>query len=221
MQPPFLPSILVEYGTHIVLAFDTTAPGIVFLNECTGDTIGAYGIQYPHYRDSLFLTTTGPAEYPTWTWNFEQRLFEQTPPKLLTKEIREKSALAVGKLKVVQTIMRNISRLRLRFETGISLQDSVYLEKRIEALSFKNAGYDEVVLPEYPHVLLYADYAGLSPRQAADDIIFKSKIATEQLAKTELLRIIYFNKIKKAKAVAELDAITETFFRDPYVGTLS
>ena len=120
----------------------------------------------------------------------------------------------------VGNVMRELSFVRGKIWTGVAFQETVYAEKQREAGKFRNAGYREEDIMEYPLIVQYADFAGTSLREAADDILFKAKLDLEHLAKTELLRLRYFKKIREAKDPAELREISMALYRDCYHATI-
>ena len=63
-------------------------------------------------------------------------------------------------------------------------------------------------------MIQHADYANIPFKQAADDILFKAKLHEEMLAQTEILRIKFFNKIKKENDPAALTQIVSDFYNN-------
>lgn len=104
--------------------------------------------------------------------------------------------------------------------TGIWQQETVYINKRLQAIAFRDAGYPEDVAPNYPYVLQYADLTGSTLRQAADDIIFKAKLDEDFLAKTELLRLKYFRLVREAEKPEEVAEAYKAFVRESYKNAL-
>jgi len=214
-------SILVDYETNAVLTVGVSTSALVFLKECMPDTYYSASVNLPNYKGlffgGFFLASVAPAEYPKWTWDRKKRVFRKTNPEVLTEALMARSRLASAKHKVISSIMNNISFARYPVATGIAFQETVYLEKKMQARAFRNSGYNEDMIMEYPYVVQYADFAGLSLRQAADDILLKAKFDDEILAKTELLRLKYFDKVRRAESVEELRKVAKDFIRVCYV----
>ena len=136
---------------------------------------------------------------------------------MLTDDLRFKSHLAARKVIFLYHMMRSITAARNSLRTGINFQETVYLTKKLQARDFKKSGYDEDSIMEYPYVLQYADLKNLSLRQAADDILFMSRLADDLLAKTELLRLRYWSRVREATHPDELVKIESDFMQDCFV----
>jgi len=128
--------------------------------------------------------------------------------------LKDKSLMSYEKYKVVLSITTKINSLRQRYKKNMAFQETVYGMKHFEAQRFKDKGYPEQEILEYPYILQYADYAKISFKESADLILLKSKIDHETLAKTELLRVRYLNAIKKADTKEELDRVHSDFLLD-------
>lgn len=216
-------SALLDSNTQIVLALSDNISAIVFLNECMSDTSHAVSVNYPNYTKSLFhekpffLAREKPEHYPRWTWKEKTRTFVKTRPDVLTDGLIARSRLAVSKHGAISRIIVNLNQACYKVRTGFEFQETVYLTKKLQAQKFKDSGYDENVIMEYPYVLHYADYAGIPLKEAADDILFQAKLDDQHLANTELLRLRYFNKVRDATKPEQLPAIFEEFLRDCYI----
>ena len=215
---------LLDSNTQAVLALSTGISGIVFMAECMNDTSLASAVNYPNYtkarlfrKEPFFLLSLSLDKYPEWTWKWTERKFVRTLPNALTEDLRAKSRLAIAKLEAITRITHNINVARYKVRMGLGLQETVYLTKKIQAQRFKDSGYDEGTIMEYSYVLQYADYAGISLKEAADDILFKARLDDQFLANTELLRLRYFNKIRNAANSGQLPGVMEEFMRDCYM----
>jgi hypothetical protein len=93
------------------------------------------------------------------------------------------------------------------------MQEAVYITKKTQAQRYKDAGYQGDDL-EYPYVMQYADFAGLSMRVAADEILLKATFDDEVLLKTEFFRLKYFELIKNMNDPGQADRITLDFRRE-------
>lgn len=207
-----LDSGLIDTSSQILLSLTYHPAAAIFLSNNMRDTTYVPFVTYPNYRSGAFLTSIKPTEYPQWTWNWKKRAFSPTRDDVITDDIRHRSALAIAKQDVISQIQFSLSAIRNKIGTGVSFQETVYLDKKLQATAFKKEGYPEEKLLEYPYVVQYSDFAGIPLRQAADDMLFAAKLDDELLMKTEVLRLIYSHKIADAKDAAELPSILEDFF---------
>lgn len=210
-------SALLDTATHSVLALSPRIAGVVLLHECTPDTTHATLVHYPNYTQSCFLNGIPPEQNPEWCWNRHTRYFERTQPRLVTDDLRAQARLATAKLDVYAKIVDGINVARYKVRTGCDFQELIYLQKRTQAQRLKDSGCDPDIALQCPLVLQYAEYTGDSLQQAVDDILFKSKMDDEVLAKTELLRLRYFNRIKAAKSADELQSTYGEFLAECFV----
>ena len=208
---------LVDSTTRSVLAVSEHRSAVIFVYKCTADTKHIPFVNFPHYPDPFFLLSYPIEDYPKWAWTGKGRLLEQTKDALVPKETLARVRLANEKLKLISQIITDLNIARQRIGTGIEFQETVYLTKKTQAQQFKDSGYDEESVIEYPFVLQYADLAGITPRQATDDILFKAQLSDDVLAKTELLRLKYFRRVKAASKPEQMSIIREEFMRDFFV----
>lgn len=217
MSAPKSYHLLTTADSYVVLTMDTRPSALVFLTECIPDAQVVTAATHPNYTDAFFLTLIPPEEFPLWSWNKKRRVLTKTPAATLTEELRTCSRFATKKLEVIHTIMRQLGRARIKAGTSVDMQDIVYLQKQTEAQRFKDSGYNEDDIIEYPYILQYADHAQISPKEAADAILFKARLHTDLLVKTEALRLKYFNGVKAAQNEDDLSALAEAFRRAMYV----
>jgi hypothetical protein len=210
-------SALLDFNTNVVLAISPRVFAIEFLSECMPDTLHAAFVHYPNYVHSAFFASLEPEDWPRLTWNMRERKFVDTEASLVTDQIRCRARLAAGKLDVIEGITDSLNIARYKLRTGVDLQDRVYLSKRSEAKKLRDSQYDEELIGDCPFVTQYADYADVSLKQAADDILLKAKFDEEMLVKTEMLRLRYFNLVRQANSPEQLSPIYTEFMRDCYV----
>jgi hypothetical protein len=213
-------SALLDYATDAVLVISPYAAAIVSLTECMPDTRHAIAVQDPNYTKSDFLASLDPEAYPKWRWDRPSREFVETQPDVLTEDLIARSRLAVSKVRVIRQITFHINAARLELRTGVDCQETVYLAKAMQARRLKAADYSEELVTECPHVVQYADFADISLEQASEDILLKAKIDEQLLARSELLRLVYFNKVKSATAPDQMDRIFDEFMRQCYFNAL-
>ncbi len=217
-------SVLLDSGTNCVLAVSGNVSAIVFAHENIRDTWHIYSANYPNYLkkrlfagNPFFLAEVPADSLPKWTWSKKTRTFSPTRVDVLTDVLRAKSRLAAAQVSTIAEIMRSLSSARYKLRTGVDFQDVTYQLKREQAQKFKDAEYNEEISMLVPFVVQYADFAGLSLKDAADDILFKAKLDDEVLLKTEGLRLKYFDLVKKASDPEELPKIYQDFLRDYYL----
>lgn len=208
--------ILIEASTRAVLAASKNSAAIMFLNNCTLDSYYSYNVARWSPRNQLPFEQKYDS-LAHWTWNVKTRSFSSTRKDILTEALQERSRLAIQKLAAFNRIMYEINVARLKLQTGFNFQETIYLTKKMQAQAFKDGGCDESRAIEYPYVLHYADYAGISLRSAADDILLKAKLADEVLAKTELLRLTYLGRLRRAERLEDIPPILADFEREAFI----
>lgn len=211
-------SALVDANTRVVLAVSDNIPAISFLNELYMDTFHMTNIVWPNYQNGLPFELQLPS-YVHYTWNFPARRFEPTRPDVITPELLAQSHMGMKKLRAVIHIMHVISIARSRIESGIVLQETVYITKKLQAQAFRAGGYDERSIFQYPYVMQYADFADIPYRDAADDIILKAKLDDDLLSKTETLRLTYFDRLKKITDAKDITPLLESFAREAFTNS--
>ncbi len=201
---------LIDAPTGALLTLSLHVPIIAFLAKSETDVHPLWGVNFPNYARSFPLAWADPATFPSSTWVGPKRLFEPTPLSLISDRVRAASATAVKKSYALYEMMTRISMARHLLSTGIILQETVYLTKRAQALRYQTDGYPEGDLLRYPYVLQAAEVMGVTPRVAADEILFKAQLDDEILAKTEAVRLKYFSALKTAK-LNEIDELITNF----------
>lgn len=207
---------LVDIGTNALLALNRYVATIVFLAEAVPNSYPALNVGGKNMQD----VAEGPIDgYPKWRWSndFRNPGFSRLPKDLVTEELRARSRLSMAKAAAIGRVMAGVSLMRSSVGTGTLFQETVYMSKRLEAERLKLNNYSTDSLIEFPHVVQYADYADISIREAADEIIFQAKLDDQLLARTEIFRIRYFNKIKDAQTPAEIKNVMDDYLRDSYL----
>jgi len=201
---------LTDSKTEALLTVSSNSAALVFLQECTPDTNRFPAVNYPDYPDPFFLENVDPGTYPEWTWG-RRAGFKRTPPSVVTDELRAKARLLTQKVDVLGGMMTALSRARDSVWTGFNFQETIYLSKYEEARRFKESGYDESLILEMPYVVQYAEVANIPLQQAADDILFKAKLDSEFLSRTEALRIRYLRLLRETDDSAALVELMRKF----------
>src|SRR3989344_2310790 len=206
-------SAVVDHPTGVLLAAGMSPAASEFVCKCTGDTLCAHYVQIP---SPGWFDSRDSDRYIRWTWNYKQRIFSRTRPESMTNSLRSRSNLAQAKVDAMTSIISNLGQIRHRVGTGVLLQETVYAVKRAQAREFRDSGYDETRIGEFPYVVQYADFVKTNMRQAADDILLKAKMGDDSLLKTELLRLRYFNKMRDTQDAGEVAQILRKFYTDCY-----
>jgi hypothetical protein len=222
MRSPFVTkqhNILIEISTGILLTMGRNTAVIAFLAECVPGTRPFYAVNYPNYSRSLFsmffLENMEPEDYVKWTWEPKTRTFIKTNSQILDDKFRSLSALAESKRAAMDRMMASLNTIRTSISGPVG-QEVIYTSKRLEAKEFKESGYNKDLLMEYPYVEQYASLMNISPQQAADDILLKASLLDQHMAKTELLRLKYFNMMRNARKPSEVGRILKNFMSDCY-----
>jgi hypothetical protein len=216
-------NILIDAPTGAVLAVSRVVSSLVFLRECMENTTVIVAADSPKYRNSIFrewvflFLVLRSKPFAKWSWDNSKREFFETKKELLDDRLVARAILAEEKRKAIEKIMANLNSARNTLMNGLIFQETVYMEKRNQAKAFQDMGYDENRMLEFPYVVQYADFAGITLRQAADDILLQSKFDEDVLAKTDLLRMKYYKRVKEAESINQLPAILEDFTRECYV----
>lgn len=207
-------SILVDSATLTVLVASSNPSVITFLAECTPDTRAVISAQFPKYTRGFPLARVASVAYPEWTWSGKDRTLTHAPSKTISPALRIKSELASAKAPVLAAMMAGINKSRSPAQTGFVLQETIYMIKQFQARAFRDSGYDESRVIEYPFILQYADSAGISPAQAADDILFKAKLDEDYLLRTEGLRLTYVERLRHETDPKKLPDMLKQFLLD-------
>lgn len=210
--------LLLDSQSNRVLAVSSNYPALIFVRNCMPDTRCRLFVDGTKYKKFLlygdfFLISEKPERFPIWIWDAKKETLRKTEIDSVSQLLRDNARLATKKLSVISRIMGILSSVRYEVATGVMFQESVYLSKRLQANEFRNSGYDEKLIANYPYVFQYADFLEIPFNQAADEILLKAKFDDDLLAKTELLRLMYFDKVKKAKTTTQLDSIVSDFVR--------
>jgi len=207
-------NILIEMSSSVVLTTSLHGEAIARLAEMIPDSKAQYDVGHPNHMDTFPLEGLAADEYPKWSWDYRTRLLSPTSEHIVTKEVKELAVLASAKRDILVGVMLDLTRRRISATTGVCLQELVYTEKRKQARDFKQAGSDPDSGNSYPYVAQYADIAGTSLEQAADDILFAASLSDEILVRTEGIRIKYFNKIKFTNDPDRVRAIWKEYYEE-------
>ncbi len=195
---------ILDSETKTFLALGTNPGVLVQVHECTPGTLLYMMVNRPVYKNGFPLEHSDPATYPEYVWSWKDRTVtrQDTPP---SPALRATSALAVLKMKAFTRIANKISRSRMKLDTGVEMAETVLRLKRDEASRFKESGYDESRIFEFPYLMQFAEYSGIPYSAIADDILLAARMDEEVLVKTEISRVKYVELVQRAKTVADVE----------------
>jgi hypothetical protein len=185
---------LIDASSLALLALSPSPSIVSYLARSPMEMEAAYYINHPNYPKGLPMTSVHAL--PEYSWDGTARKIAPTDRDLLTPELAEKSHLAAAKSLALLEMSRAINRCRYQVWRELLLQETVYMTKKLQAEKFKDKKYPKKDILRYPYVMQYADLSGLSLKDAADEILFKAKLDDEMLAKTEYVRMKYFNLVR-------------------------
>lgn len=208
-------SALFDAQTTALIALSQYPYIISFLAKSrTLEAEQAHAVNLPNYRANFTLVNQSYQVFPSWSWDMETRRFSPTPMHLITPELKQRSEMAMRKVVALAEIAYELSVARYPVWRGVLMQEMVYAAKRAQAQHYKD--HPGVDVMHYPYVMQYADFAGLTPHEAANEILFKARLDDDLLLNTEMTRLKYFGLVEVASAAKELDSILKQFRRDIY-----
>jgi hypothetical protein len=205
---------LLDGQTYAVLVVSNYIEPLFYLSEFDLDS-NLVELKYDNYFTYKFyeklLSASEPFEYRYD--KFHKKLFTNNN---LKEYLKDKSKLIKEKALAIEEVLSRIIFFRQNNHKNLHLQDDIYLYKEIEANNFKNRGYPDDEILDYPFILQYADFKEIDYKTATEEILFKSKLYKGSLARTEELRIQTLKKIKEAKDFSEVrNAILQ--FRQAFI----
>jgi hypothetical protein len=204
---------LIDAPTATLLTLSTNPITTAFLVRAIPDSEEVLNVSVPNYPKGVPIK---PQEYPERVWDKWTRLFSggNNPDERVRKHV----LLTAKKTEAFAEVARIIGLIRAQMMNAVPLQDVVYMTKRLEAERFVKdwkPGQDADPL-EYPYVTQYSDLSGLSPQQAANEILLKARLYNDGLFKSEYFRLKYMELIRDTHSVGAIDAIVIGFRRELY-----
>jgi len=198
---------LVDSGSRVLLLLGSNLPAMVFVADCVMDTEYSANMEIPNYNVGNPLFTIEKGRYIEHTWADKKRLLKPTRPELLTDALREKSDLCYAKYRATCWLIRRINALRARIDTGLILQEYVYIGKQLQAQRYADSGFDDKLLPELSYVVQYAREQGISTQKAAELFLFRAQLDHDYLSKIEIVRSKFFDGLRAAKTAEETEEV--------------
>ena len=205
-------SAVVDTSNDTLIAIGTYAPALLFLNESMMDTLY---VPYLIPSDTIeVIRKASLRSRPEWSLNAATRGFKVTNPSIISEDMRDRAVIAAKKVEAFTQLSYWINHFRMKIDTGLFFQTSVYAEKERQARTLKESGFNPDHSDDAPYVTQYADDIGISIQEAAEEILLQARLDHDYLAKTEKLRLSLFRNIKKAKTAQEVDEILGNFLKN-------
>jgi len=204
--------ILTDYGTSALLAIGNDWQVMGFLYEVTMDSVFVFYTPKNWFEKRLLDGLVKSEEI--YQFGFDRKKNRLIKLDRVSDEIVKKSKLARQKYVLLSDIIYFIQRQRQLTRRTMAFQETIYTSKKIEAQRFKDKNYPEGEILAYPYILEYSEYRNISYKQACEAILTKAMLGDADLAKTDILRIKYFNMIRNSKTKEELDQIDKDLTLD-------
>ncbi len=204
---------LIDAPTSTLLTLSKNPVTTAFLARAIPDSEEVPNICVPNYPKGVPIK---PEEYPERVWDRWMRLFSGGNKP--DERVRNSITLTAKKTEVYAQLVQTIGFLRAQTVNAVPLQEIVYVIKRLEAERFiKECKPAQECDPlEYPYVMQYADLSGLTPHQAANEILLKAQLCGDMLNKSEYFRLKYMALLRDTNSVGAIDAILIGFRRELY-----
>ncbi len=216
--------LLIDEQTHAVLTVSTRKDIVVFLKSCFADVYVVFLANQPNYTGSFLrkfsLLLEKPENYPRWSWDYKRRMFRRTGNSVLREDLFKKSRLAQAKRVLIGRIQSHLADDRILFSENLPYQETVYSIKKMQAMDFQKSGYDESLIMNYPYIVQYADFANISLRQAADDILFQVQLYEDRLLRNESLRLKYYTAVRNMSTPSQGNFLRKELYRELYGNSL-
>jgi hypothetical protein len=201
-------AILVDLQTKVVLTVSQNQLIMSLLTKSIPSTGAIYNVGHPtpfFFRlNAVGIRKLKALDLLKLSWDKGTQAYVRTNPGVLSDALHEKAKLCNAKRIAIEVMYSALSGIRSAESSGFFAQDTIYVIKRMQAMRFKDIGYDEEKIEDYPLVEQYADYAKIPLREAADEILFKAALYDQNIVKTESFRMKYFNLLKKAQTSEEV-----------------
>lgn len=205
--------ILTDAATNVLLVVSKNAEALLVLHRMMPDTNYIPRANVPHYRFTNFLIDLPPPEYPNWTWFRKSKHFLQTHPDILTDDLKHRSQIAVEKAKALEVVVKKIGSIHAEGKHAL-IRENIELRKYLDALRFRMDNRDEMRPAAHPFVSQHAALMNITPHAAAAELILAGEEHERVVADTELLRLTYFEKIRKASTLEDIETIRKDFVRE-------
>lgn len=196
--------IIMDTSNETLVAVGSQRPAVFFVSDAMMDTRCIMDVSLDTF-DAINLAN--PHSFPEWTWNDTKRVFKKTNPAIITDDMRTRAILATKKIEVFSRVVRKISKLRRKVETGFPFQNVIYEQKERQAQLLVDTDFSEQSIARAPYVVQYADISGIPVKQAATEILFQAKLSLEHLRNTERIRLVMLKRIKFARTIEEVNSV--------------
>jgi hypothetical protein len=130
-------------------------------------------------------------------------------PSIISASEWERLTLLRRKVLAMVYVNARVTYIRMKGYKSIVLQNETYQIKYQQAVSFRNAGYNDEQLSKFPFIEQAARLGNLTYKQAADIIIFNREEIENTLLATEELRMSTNNQILECTTVSQVEQLLE------------
>jgi len=139
----------------------------------------------------------------------------KAPPK----ELSQLSELLLARARYLNRVTRVVTRARNRVAPSEKYGELIDFLRKEQALLFRNSGYNEELIQNCLFVFQYAQVKKMTPKEAADEIIFQYNLFEAALWKTEEIKLKYFDLFSNAQTVKQTHEIFQDFVREYYLNS--
>ena len=150
-----------------------------------------------------------------WEWVYKPSLMTNNLVHVGGTSVMERSQFLQQKLWVYYDILSLLNYARARVSPVLNQQDMVYLEKERQARLVREGNTTDCQM-----VRDYADFAGCSLIQAADQILFKAELTRDVYANTERLRMTYLRDLRNCSNTEDIITLKDRMHRESWLNVL-
>lgn len=200
---------LLEGDTDNLLVFSQDYSCILHISEFFLDTRIVLVTTKKYFTKIFYMSLAHSDDKYLFKWDRERKKFVKNND--VTKDLIEKSGLAISKYEVLCKIKTSIEEYRNFEKKDLKFQDDVYMQKKQEAERYKDKGYPEIEIFDFPFIRQYATFKKISFKESADAILLKAKLNEGPLVFSEMIRLKYFDLIKRSQNIIELKKVYDDF----------
>lgn len=174
-----------------------------------------------HSKDTVgYLRSIPPEELPNYLFHRQSgAVVKIKNPKPITEKQKNTCILLAGRARYLRRVTRVVSQARKRVAPSELYGELVDYIRREQALKFRASGYNEDLIQECLFVFQYAQVKKITPRAAADEVIFRFSLFQADLWKTEEVKLKYYDLFANAANLEDLHDIFQDFIREYYLNS--
>lgn len=135
------------------------------------------------------------------------------------KELAQRCELLLSRVRYLNRVVRVITRARNRFAPSEKYGEFVDFLRKEQAVLFRDSGYNMELIKDCLFVFQYAQVKKISPKEAADEIIFQFSLFEAALWKSEEIKLKYFDLFSAAASIEDTHEIFQDFVREYYLNS--